>query len=310
MLAGKPCQQKLSDGRKKRLWVRRFPLCFTIFWGGQLLLPGCTSTGYSIVGSRSHNNYVNFDGWTYGERITDIALGTPDERWYRIAGTNQWIASALVDGNAPGSTPLPPAQPQPQPQPNLNNTVGYDGTSTHQTYINTFNRNGGSSALGSPSNNVHPWGDGYTQDFSGGFGGTGAIMKSNANDNSYWVGGDFWNTFLQFNSVNGLLKYPTSDRYGTNGGQRQDFQGSAILKSGRGIFPVYGGIGSHYLNNESGQNGRLGFPTSGEIGIGNGVIVQNFENGRIVYGNGPTRTEMNSQPQPTTPDWQKAIENE
>ena len=45
----------------------------------------------------------------------------------------------------------------------------------------------------------------------------------------------------------------------------------------------------------------MGFPTSGEIGIGNGVIVQNFENGRIVYGDGATRTEMNNQPSPPPP---------
>jgi surface antigen len=91
-------------------------------------------TSYPIVGSRSYNSYVNFDGWTYGERITDIALGTPDERWYRIAGTNQWIASAIIDGNAPGSTPLPPGNsggggtplPQPSPQVPINsNSANY-----------------------------------------------------------------------------------------------------------------------------------------------------------------------------------------
>jgi surface antigen len=91
-------------------------------------------TSYPIVGSRSYNSYVNFNGWTYGERITDIALGTPDERWYRIAGTNQWIASAIIDGNAPGSTPLPPGNsggggiplPQPRPQVPINsNSANY-----------------------------------------------------------------------------------------------------------------------------------------------------------------------------------------
>lgn len=92
-------------------------------------------TSYPIVGSRSYNSLVNFDGWTYGERITDIALGTPDERWYRIAGTNnQWIASAIIDGNAPGSTPLPPGNsggggtplPQPRPQVPINsNSANY-----------------------------------------------------------------------------------------------------------------------------------------------------------------------------------------
>jgi surface antigen len=82
-------------------------------------------TSFSRVGSRAYNSSITFDGWTYGERITDIALGTPDERWYRIAGTNQWIASAIIDGNAPGSTPLPPGNsdgggtPLPPSQPNV-----------------------------------------------------------------------------------------------------------------------------------------------------------------------------------------------
>jgi len=74
-------------------------------------------TNYSRVGGYPYQATIQFDGWTYGERINDIQLGTPDERWYRIAGTNNWIASAIVFGNASGSTPLPPAQPQPQPQP-------------------------------------------------------------------------------------------------------------------------------------------------------------------------------------------------
>jgi subtilisin family serine protease/surface antigen len=70
------------------------------------------STTFSRVGFRNHRDTVTFDAWTYGERITDVQLGTPDERWYRIAGTtNQWIASALINGNAPGSTPLPRTQP-------------------------------------------------------------------------------------------------------------------------------------------------------------------------------------------------------
>jgi N-acetylmuramoyl-L-alanine amidase len=185
------------------------------------------------------------------------------------------------------------------PAPNLNNTVGYDGSSTHQTYINTFNRNGGSSALGSPTNNVHPWSNGYIQDFSGGSEGRGGIMKSNANDLSYWVGADFWSKFLDTGGAEGILHYPTSDRFSTNAGQRQNFQGGAIIKSAKGIFPVFGGIGTHYLTNEGGEKGRLGFPTSGEVGVGNGVIHQHFENGYIRYGDGPTRTIMNTQP--TTP---------
>jgi surface antigen len=57
-----------------------------------------------------------FDAWTYGERVNDYQLGTPDELWYRISGTNYWVPSAYIYG-FPGSRPpvLAPAQPQPQP---------------------------------------------------------------------------------------------------------------------------------------------------------------------------------------------------
>jgi uncharacterized protein with LGFP repeats/pimeloyl-ACP methyl ester carboxylesterase len=165
--------------------------------------------------------------------------------------------------------------------------VGFDGNSAHNTYINTFNRLGGSGAVGSATNNVHHWGNGYTQDFQGGAEGHGAIMKSDANDNSYWVGGSFWNAYLATgNGADGALGYPTSDRIGN----RQNFQNGALINGSNGIFAVYGGIGGHYLNNEGGENGRLGAPTSGEQGIGNGKIVQHFQNGDILYGSGATST--------------------
>ncbi|NJO31707.1 MAG: peptidoglycan DD-metalloendopeptidase family protein [Richelia sp. SL_2_1] len=236
-----------------------------------------------------------------GDTLSEIArrtMGNGTAPYYNFIAQKNGIANpSLIYA---GQTIYVPKQVAP-PTVNLNNTLGYDGASTHQTYINTFNRNGGSSVLGSPINNVHPWENGYIQDFSGGSDYKGGIMKSNANDNSYWVGGDFWNKFLDTGGAGNILKYPTSDRYFTSGGQRQNFQGGAIIKSSQGIFPLFGGIGSHYLNNENGEKGRLGFPTSGEIGIGNGVIVQNFENGRIVYGDGATRTEMNNQPSPPQP---------
>ena len=66
------------------------------------------TTASRIIGSRAFNSAVKFTRWTYGDRVTDIALGTPDERWYYDAEKGGWIASAIVDGNAPGSTALRP----------------------------------------------------------------------------------------------------------------------------------------------------------------------------------------------------------
>ncbi|MEZ2280591.1 MAG: hypothetical protein ACBR12_27190 [Microcoleus sp.] len=143
-----------------------------------------------------------------------------------------------------------PDYKKPNEPPSLDKTVGYDGTNTNQTYVNTFNRNGGSSALGSPTGNVHPSGteNGYVQEFSGGSEGSGAIMKSGANDNSYWVGNFFWNAYVQTGAVTGVLGYPTSDRYEFNGGWKQDFQGGALSttlpltptpNSGENTSPTY-----------------------------------------------------------------------
>ncbi|MGC1198358.1 MAG: S8 family serine peptidase, partial [Geitlerinemataceae cyanobacterium] len=115
----------------------------------------------------------------------------------------------------------------------------------------------------------------------------------------YAVSGEFWNIYNILGGAGGIFGNPISDRYAVNGGERQDFQGGTIIESSHGTFPLFGGIGAHYLFSEGGEAGRLGFPTSGEIGVGNGVIVQKFENGQIVYGDGDTRTEMFDNTDPT-----------
>ena len=63
-------------------------------------------TNFPVVRSIGGNQTVRFTGWTYGTVVTDIWLRTPDARWYRIAD-NQWVASAVVYGNAPNSRPMP-----------------------------------------------------------------------------------------------------------------------------------------------------------------------------------------------------------
>ena len=46
----------------------------------------------------------NCVAWTRGPVETDLETHGPDNRWYELAGGG-WVASALVDGNAPNSTP-------------------------------------------------------------------------------------------------------------------------------------------------------------------------------------------------------------
>lgn len=63
------------------------------------------SISASIVRRTGGNESLNFDGWQYSESVPDLWTNQPDRRWYRIAGTNNWVASAVVLGNAPGSQP-------------------------------------------------------------------------------------------------------------------------------------------------------------------------------------------------------------
>ncbi|WP_309745477.1 peptidoglycan DD-metalloendopeptidase family protein [Chamaesiphon sp. OTE_20_metabat_361] len=61
------------------------------------------STSSNIVGSINPNTAISFDAWTHGTAVPDLWTNQPDRRWYRIAGTDNWVASAIVYGNAPGS---------------------------------------------------------------------------------------------------------------------------------------------------------------------------------------------------------------
>jgi hypothetical protein len=56
---------------------------------------------------------LTFDGWTYGEQLSDLTTGEADALWYRFRynGGTYWVPSAWT-GGYPGSRPplLPPAQ--------------------------------------------------------------------------------------------------------------------------------------------------------------------------------------------------------
>lgn len=60
----------------------------------------------NIVGSVAPNERRTFDAWTYGDTVNDAWTGQPDARWYRLSGTNSWVASGVVNGN-PNPAPSP-----------------------------------------------------------------------------------------------------------------------------------------------------------------------------------------------------------
>jgi hypothetical protein len=64
-------------------------------------------SGFAEVGTIAASQTVQFSAWTFGMTVPDAWTQQPDARWYRIAGTDTWVASAVINGNAPGSRPLP-----------------------------------------------------------------------------------------------------------------------------------------------------------------------------------------------------------
>jgi murein DD-endopeptidase MepM/ murein hydrolase activator NlpD len=66
-------------------------------------------TNFQIVGRLNPNQSYNFDGYTFGEMVRDRWTNQPDYRWYKLAGQNGYATSAAINGNAPGSTALPPS---------------------------------------------------------------------------------------------------------------------------------------------------------------------------------------------------------
>ncbi|MEG4170286.1 peptidoglycan DD-metalloendopeptidase family protein [Microcoleus sp. S13_C3] len=65
------------------------------------------SLSASVVGTLPGNQTFRFDGWAHGDTVMDAGFNPPrpDARWYKLEGQNRWVASAVVVGNAPNSTP-------------------------------------------------------------------------------------------------------------------------------------------------------------------------------------------------------------
>ncbi|NJM62543.1 MAG: hypothetical protein HC849_23845 [Oscillatoriales cyanobacterium RU_3_3] len=109
--------------------------------------------------------------------------------------------------------------------------------------------------------------------------------SNSINVNGYTISGNFYPVFQNYQ---GTLGNPISDVNNYNGASYQLFENGSIVSSQYGTFPLYGGIRQAYKNT-GGLEGWLGEPKSGEIGHGNGNIIQYFEDGYI-YWNGSKAT--------------------
>jgi N-acetylneuraminic acid mutarotase len=111
-------------------------------------------------------------------------------------------------------------------QPGLPVTVGQGARNAYITtlfdacYYRTENQvlgpgGDGGSILGDPIDNAagstHRWGNGYIQDFRGGDGCEGAIMKADGADKAYALYGTIWSKYAEWGGAEGQLGYPTSD---------------------------------------------------------------------------------------------------
>jgi uncharacterized protein with LGFP repeats len=90
--------------------------------------------------------------------------------------------------------------------------------------------------------------------------------------------------YAQLGYENGAMGYPTGDEVPglTGGGVAQSYQGGAIVWSPTtGAFESKGAIRSAWLSLGA-QDGRLGYPTSGEYAVAGGV-AQDYQGGRIMW---------------------------
>ena len=154
------------------------------------------------------------------------------------------------------------------------------GFSSSQLFQDSYNRNGGSSTFGCPTNNVHRWGNGYIQDFSGGRGNESAIMQPDGVNYAYALYGAIWQKYKSpsLNGAVGILGYPISDEgsgYASKitGAQSRynNFQGGAIEHHSTGPrvgLTIWMGLGifqkwQSWTSNQY-ANSTLGLPISDE----------------------------------------------
>ena len=85
-------------------------------------------TGYNDIGDLQSGNQLVFDGWTYGSVYKDIT-GQQQNQWFRIKGTNNWVAGAYVVGNPTQNTPyIDPSSSSPTNPGNPSGATNVDGT--------------------------------------------------------------------------------------------------------------------------------------------------------------------------------------
>jgi uncharacterized protein with LGFP repeats len=86
-----------------------YPIQIVSVFPGTVMVDGTNirsgpGTNYDKVGSSfAYGKALNFDAVANGTPVYDQVTGKNDDRWFRIKGTDTWVASALINGN-PGQS--------------------------------------------------------------------------------------------------------------------------------------------------------------------------------------------------------------
>lgn len=151
-------------------------------------------------------------------------------------------------------------------------------TSPVPAFVECYNRVGGGwigqpfDAGGGPYVHSYYWdnsGTGVIQDFNGGSGSRGAILKHDTVGTAYHIQGEFWD---KFNAVRQLIGWPFGDRQNAapspqgSIGSWQNFENGALYSRApnNDTHEVHGGIKVKY-NTLGGSPSVLGFPTSDQF---------------------------------------------
>jgi hypothetical protein len=229
-------------------------------------------------GQSASNSYPAAMGAEY--QVTKNLLGLPTSGYY-TATTSPQGTTGIYQTYANGTIHWTPKYGAV--------ALWYDLQREYQQYSSP---NGSGGWLGFPTKREYAWNGGMRTDFEGGYifwDGQRAKAyrhsespqpKNSVTINGYTVSGKFYPVYQNYQ---GTLGSPNSHVQAFSSSVTyQTFQNGSIVDSPRGTFPLYGAIRQKYLS-VGGLNGRLGAPTSGEIGLGNGVIKQEFENGYIIW---------------------------
>jgi uncharacterized protein with LGFP repeats len=112
-------------------------------------------------------------------------------------------------------------------------------------FIQAFNRVGGQSVLGWKANESHAWGDGEVQNFEVDRTNRSVIMQMKGADKGYVLRGELLEKYYRAAGPASFLGYPTSDRFDSNGGYRQNFQGGFMTQNAKGLIEVFNYFGQN-----------------------------------------------------------------